>query len=30
VESTLAEGAEKVRPIVRETLAAVRDAMHFG
>jgi tryptophanyl-tRNA synthetase len=30
VDATLAEGAEKARPIVRETLAAVRDAMGFA
>jgi tryptophanyl-tRNA synthetase len=30
VESTLAEGAEKARPVMRETLAAVRAAMHFA
>jgi tryptophanyl-tRNA synthetase len=30
VDATLAEGAEKVRPIVRETLAAVRVAMGFA
>jgi tryptophanyl-tRNA synthetase len=29
VEAALAEGAEKVRPIVRETLAAVRAAKHY-
>lgn len=29
VEETLAHGAEKVRPIVRDTLAAVRAAMRF-
>ena len=26
----LADGADRVRPVVRETLAAVRDAMHFA
>jgi tryptophanyl-tRNA synthetase len=30
VEKVLAEGAAKVRPVVEETLAAVRSAMHFG
>jgi len=30
VEKTLAEGADKVRPIMQETLAAVRAAMHFA
>jgi len=30
VERTLRAGAERVRPIVRETLAAVRAAMRFG
>jgi tryptophanyl-tRNA synthetase len=30
VEKTLAQGADKVRPIVRETLAAVRAAMRFA
>ena len=30
VERVLAEGAERVRPVVRETLAAVRAAMHFS
>jgi tryptophanyl-tRNA synthetase len=29
VEKTLAEGADKARPVMRETLAAVRAAMHF-
>lgn len=29
VETVLAEGAEKVRPVVAQTLAAVRAAMHF-
>jgi hypothetical protein len=26
----LAEGAERVRPVVRETLASVREAMHLS
>jgi tryptophanyl-tRNA synthetase len=30
VERVLAEGAEQVRPVVRETLAAVREAMHLS
>ena len=30
VEKMLAEGADKARPIVQETLAAVRAAMHFA
>lgn len=30
VQTTLAQGAEKVRTVVRETLAAVRAAMHFA
>jgi tryptophanyl-tRNA synthetase len=30
VEKVLAEGAASVRPVVEETLAAVRSAMHFG
>jgi tryptophanyl-tRNA synthetase len=30
VEKVLAEGVAKVRPVVEETLAAVRSAMHFG
>ena len=30
VEKTLAEGADKARPIMQETLAAVRGAMHFA
>ena len=30
IETTLAEGAEKVRPIAQETLASVRTAMHFS
>ncbi len=29
VERVLAEGAEQVRPVVRETLASVREAMHL-
>jgi tryptophanyl-tRNA synthetase len=29
VEKTLAEGADKARPVMQETLAAVRAAMHF-
>jgi tryptophanyl-tRNA synthetase len=30
VDKVLADGAAKVRPVVEETLAAVRSAMHFG
>jgi tryptophanyl-tRNA synthetase len=30
VEKVLAEGLERVRPLVRETLEAVREAMRFG
>ena len=30
VEKTLAEGADRVRPIAQETLAAVRAGMHFS
>jgi tryptophanyl-tRNA synthetase len=30
VQGVLADGAAKVRPVVTETLEAVRDAMHFG
>ncbi|HEX6130622.1 MAG TPA: tryptophan--tRNA ligase [Actinomycetota bacterium] len=30
VEKVLAEGAERARPVARATLAAVREAMHFG
>jgi tryptophanyl-tRNA synthetase len=30
VERVLAEGAERVRPVVRETLASVREAMHLS
>ncbi len=30
VETTLAQGAEKARSVVRQTLAAVRAAMHFA
>ncbi|MGZ8631249.1 MAG: tryptophan--tRNA ligase [Actinomycetota bacterium] len=30
VERVLAEGAEKVRPVARATLASVREAMHFS
>ena len=30
VERVLAEGAEQVRPVVRETLASVREAMHLS
>ena len=30
VERVLAEGAEKARPVARETLASVREAMHFS
>jgi tryptophanyl-tRNA synthetase len=29
VEAVLAKGAERVRPVARSTLAAVREAMHF-
>jgi tryptophanyl-tRNA synthetase len=29
VEKTLAEGADKARPVMQETLAAVRAAMNF-
>jgi tryptophanyl-tRNA synthetase len=30
VADVLAAGADRVRPVVEETMAAVRDAMHFG
>jgi tryptophanyl-tRNA synthetase len=30
VDRVLAEGAEQVRPVVRETLASVREAMHLS
>ena len=30
VEKVVAEGADRVRPVVRETMAAVRAAMHFS
>jgi tryptophanyl-tRNA synthetase len=30
VERVLAEGLERVRPVARETLEAVREAMHYA